>query len=472
MVYGSGHPRLDIEFYLEQDMNKKKVRIKIFQIIQQGETPEWNGGGTKKNHGFGINHGSSDLFEFTLDLELVFSAGGMEKKHVTEAVYISERKTEHWFEIPNSARIEWISIDPQFKLLKEIKSIKIINETNEFEIKEILKNQLRKGKTIIERIDAARALKKHYYEVLNELRAAVMNDPFYGVSVEATDTLGSHNEKNNYSRSDRAYNTLVACMSDDYEFSKLHPEIKQAIVRNIGHFRRKDSVDLLSPLLNKQNESYFVRANAATAIGKSMNDGESSVDNSGKQNMIHQLKQIVDTTDSFRNVVACGAIDGLKEFFTDNNNYIVDDIANFLTQNTSCEKDYFKRLVATSALSKFLTSGKKSSDGKNTELREIHRKVFHHLLVLLRDKRRKVRINACKALTDSDAKLPMPDPSLLEAIDALINVAKHDLDAYVRREAERCVNKLREWINEWSSKPFNLDIMLREENTRSSCSNK
>ena len=45
---------------------------------------------------------------------------------MTEAVYVSERKTEHWFEIPNSARIEWISIDPQFKLLKEIKSIKII----------------------------------------------------------------------------------------------------------------------------------------------------------------------------------------------------------------------------------------------------------------------------------------------------------------------------------------------------------
>jgi hypothetical protein len=36
-------------------------------------------------------------------------------------------------------------------------------------------------------------------------------------------------------------------------------------------------------LLNKQSESYFVRAKAATAIGKSMNDGESSVDNSGKK---------------------------------------------------------------------------------------------------------------------------------------------------------------------------------------------
>jgi hypothetical protein len=73
-----------------------------------------------------------------------------------------------------------------------------------------------------------------------------------------------------------------------------------------------------------------------------MNDGESSVDNSGKENMIYQLKHIVDTTDSFRNVVACGAIDKLKEFFKDNKNYIVDDIANFLIQNITCEKDYFE----------------------------------------------------------------------------------------------------------------------------------
>ena len=42
--------------------------------------------------------------------------------------------------------IEWISIDPQFKILKEIKSIKITNETNKFQLGEMFKNQLRKGK--------------------------------------------------------------------------------------------------------------------------------------------------------------------------------------------------------------------------------------------------------------------------------------------------------------------------------------
>jgi hypothetical protein len=36
-------------------MNKKKIRTNISQIIQQGETPEWNGGGSKTNNGLGIN---------------------------------------------------------------------------------------------------------------------------------------------------------------------------------------------------------------------------------------------------------------------------------------------------------------------------------------------------------------------------------------------------------------------------------
>ncbi len=72
-----------------------------------------------------------------------------------ETIHISKRITEHSIEIPKDARVEWISIDPQFKILKEIKSIKIRNETNEFQLKDMLKNQLRKGKTIIERIEAA-----------------------------------------------------------------------------------------------------------------------------------------------------------------------------------------------------------------------------------------------------------------------------------------------------------------------------
>jgi aminopeptidase N len=326
----------------------------------------------------------------------------------------------------------------------------------------MLKNQLRKGKTIIERIEAARALKNQYSEdVVDELHNAVIVDPFYGVSIEAANTLGSYHEKNNYAKANKAYVALFSCLNKEEEiFSRLHPEIKQAIVRNIGQFEREESINLLESLLHLQNESYFLRANAATAIGKSSKNKISSLDNIKKEKIISLLKEIVIISKSFRNVIANGAIDGLKEFSKDKDKDIVVDIANFLIHNTNSNNEYFKRLASTSALSKFLRTIKDNDDEK---LEEMNQKVFNHLLGLLKDKRRKVKINACKAFADNDAKPARPDTKIFEAIDALIYVAEHDLDGFIRREAERCVNIMREWIKEWSSKPPTLDIKLRKE---------
>ena len=139
----------------------------------------------------------------------------------------------------------------------------------------MLKNQLSKSKEVVERIDAARALKNHYsVDIVNELQSAVTGDRFYGVAIEAANTLGSYYKKDKYDMTNRAYNALVSCINNKGEkFCTLHPEIKQAVVRNIGQFKRKESVNLLEPLLHKHDESYFVRANAATSIAKSIVDG-------------------------------------------------------------------------------------------------------------------------------------------------------------------------------------------------------
>src|SRR5215217_6821852 len=455
-VYRSGHPQLDIEFSLEEE-DSRRIKIKIRQIHQEDD------GSSNTDHD---NPNCCNLFEFTLDIRIVFSTtADIEINNKLEAIYISQRITEHSIEIPKDARIEWISIDPQFKILKEIKSIKITNETNEFQLKEMLKKQLRKGKTIIERIEAARALKNQYSEdVVDELHNAVIVDPFYGVSIEAANTLGSYHEKNNYAKANKAYVALFSCLDKEEEiFSRLHPEIKQAIVRNIGQFEREESINLLEPLLHLQNESYFLRANAATAIGKSSKNKISSLDNMKKEKIIALLKETVILSKSFRNVIANGAIDGLKEFSKDIDKDMVVDIANFLIENTNSNNEYFKRLSATSALSKFLHTAKDNDDEKNTKLEEMNQRVFNHLLGLLKDKRRKVKINACKAFADNDAKPARPDTKIFEVIDALVYVAEHDLDGFIRREAERCVNIMRVWIKEWSSKPPTLDIKLRKE---------
>jgi aminopeptidase N len=455
-VYRSGHPRLDIELTLQSLENSYNVKIKISQIQDQVEDDgSGNTGGDNQSYG--------DLFEFFLDIRLVFSTtNDTGSSNYLETIPISKRTTEHSIEIPKDVRIEWISIDPQFKILKEIKSIRITNETSEFQLRDVLKNQLRKGKTIIERVEAARALKNQYSkDVVDELQIAVVTDPFYGVSIEAANTLGSYYEKNNYSKSNKAYSALLSCLDKEKTFSGLHPEIKQAIVRNVGQFERKDSVNILEPLLHQQSESYLVRANAATAIGKSIKDGiSSSLDNAEKEKMIFQLKDIAKTSESFRNVIATGAIEGLKELSKDKNRDTVADIANFLIENTNSKSEYFKRLAATSALSKFLLLRKDNERIPN--IHEMNLKVSRQLLELLFDSRRKVKINACKALADPDGKPTRYNATTFETIDVLIHVAEHDVDAFVRREAERCANIIREWINEWSSKPLTLNTKIRE----------
>ena len=87
--------------------------------------------------------------------------------------------------------------------------MKITEENENFCLKGILTNQLKYGKTVFERIQAARILKdKKYLDdgVTCALREVVVKDDnFYGVSVEAANALGSYNDKSDYGKSDRAY---------------------------------------------------------------------------------------------------------------------------------------------------------------------------------------------------------------------------------------------------------------------------
>src|SRR5690348_8921602 len=82
---------------------------------------------------------------------------------------------------------------------------------------------------------------------------------------------------------------------------------------------------------------------------------------------------------------------------------------------------------------------------------------------LLKDKRQRVKINACTALADSDAKVSEPDARVIDSINELAWVAGHDLDGFVRRPAEASINIIREWIKEWAQKPPKIDVKMREE---------
>ena len=71
-----------------------------------------------------------------------------------------------------------------------------------------------------------------------------------------------------------------------------------------------------------KDESYFVEAEAATAIGKIKN-----------RKLIPTLKKAIETT-SFQDVVAQGAINGLKEFVDDR------EIATLLIKKSTSGNNY------------------------------------------------------------------------------------------------------------------------------------
>jgi aminopeptidase N len=151
---------------------------------------------------------------------------------------------------------------------------------------------------------------------------------------------------------------------------------------------------MLKPYMH--DESYFVESEAATAMGRTK-DG----------NVVPVLKKTAGTT-SFQNVVAQGAIAGLKEFPDDK------DVAVFLLEKSNHGNHHRVREAATFALAKFIDN----------------HAVVDQLKALLADSWFRVRINACRAFADAE---------YIKAVPELVRVAEADLDHRVRRVAEECI---------------------------------
>ncbi|HXG06619.1 MAG TPA: HEAT repeat domain-containing protein, partial [Nitrososphaera sp.] len=343
-LYREGHPDLKVSFSQNQGITKIDI-----EQAQAGEP-----------------------FDFSLEVKLAFA-----RTRKTYTFRISEKQSS--FQIPVDDEVEWFSVDPQFKILKTL-SIKAPAE--------MLVKQLLEGENVIERVEAARSLKGESSDfVIDALKKAVLEEKFWGVAAEAAKTLGSI-------KTDYAYEALKKCLSVK------HPKARRAVVRALGEFRKEETLELLKPLLQK-NESYFVESEVATAIGKTRS-----------KKAIPLLIRAA-ASESFQQVVAQGAIAGLKEFPGDKR------IADFLMEKSKYGNHHRIREAATFALGKFADN----------------QQIFDHLKSLLTDKWFRVRINACRALADAELSKAIPDLSW---------VAEHDLDHRVRRVAEECINLIRD----------------------------
>ena len=353
-VFNKGHPTLKIEIETRPDL----ISVRVEQIQE-------------------------NLFDFQLEIKVSYdeiethSSPSIHLLRIKDRICIVEIHLEYGID-----RIRWISIDPFLKILKEIKNI--------VTSKEFLLRQLANAETIIERVDAARALKDYITsKTVEALGYAIINDNFWGVSVASAKSLGSI-------KSNDSYNKLKDCF-----LQVKHPKIRRAIIRALGNFRKQETIDLLKEVIESPKESYFVIMEAAIAIGKAR-----------VHEMIPCLVRLIDTK-SFQNVIAQGAILGLREFKDD------EDVAATLLEKTSKKYDDKIRETAAYSLGQFAKHGK----------------IYTHLSHLLTDDCFRVRMNACRAFEESE---------IIKSVEELTYVAEHDIDNRIRRVAFEAIHKIRE----------------------------
>jgi aminopeptidase N len=426
--YRAGHPELNVEFSIDQDSSE--LSVKVIQVQEE------------------------DAFEFPLEIKVAYSDGHEELRTLN----IKEKEEEEKIQISQAVKIMYISVDPEFKILHAMKSIRVPAETGAFNLEGLLKSQVQKGKTVIEKIRAIRRLSDKYSpDVVEVLKNRILKDEFYGVSIESANILGGYNDKADYNKTRNAYDALKTCL-EKRTFLTLSDEVREAVVNNIGNFEREETIEALERILLEKDKSYFVEQAAATAIGRC----SKYLSSDKKKHIIRLLKDTVNSANSFQNVISQGAIEGLKVFWNDKDKNVVIDVANFLLEKSQDGNDYFIRSSSTSALGKFIRTKIENGDKFREDIIKTNHRVFANLIKSLTDKRRSIKINACTALADPDAVGSKPDGMVIETIDALISVSEHDVDGFVRTKAERTLNVLREWIKEWSNKPPLIELKLRE----------
>jgi aminopeptidase N len=452
-IYTKGHPILDIELSLDNSQ--------LSVIIRQVSDEKSENNEHKEKPETKIS-----TFNFQLDVKLWFSSGTNNESEI-HTFDISE--IDHTLKIDidptKVAQLKYVSTDPELKVLKEIRSFKVTNGPEHFQRKELLKQQLKYGESIVERIDAARLLGEETSEdVINALKESITTDPFYGVSIEAASTLGSFSEKSDDVKT-QTYNKLLTLFQKEInnkepQFSQLDSRIKATLVASLANFGKKESLQFLFMILEDKNP--FVARQAATGIGKC---STSLTDIEQKKNNIEKLKSIVTAelggSFTFRNNLARGAISGLGQFSADADEQIVRSIADVIVDASEYGRDYLIRQTAIPTLGKFLRYNKVNKENQEVIETKVIENVFNQLKNVLKSKQWSMQVAACQAFVSS--RVTKPDEKLIETINELTWIAEHDPDGMVRREAEVSVNNIRQWIDDWLDAPPKIVYKIRED---------
>jgi aminopeptidase N len=370
-VYREGHPVLNLQ--ISDDNGKVKL-----SIIQQQE---------------------GNAFVFPLEVHFVLENNNDDnvQRERIELVQLHEKTFSKTFEIP-IAKVDYISLDPEYKILKEYVSIDIPQN--------FISNEIKDGKTIFEKLEAASFLKKHPLSAkmaLQNMKMILSKDQPLPLLNETAKALDSTHQKDNINQD---YEDLKQSLQDTED-----PRIRRVIIEAIGNFKKVESFVLLKEIIQNENADPYERYSAVIAIAKTGHEESNSL-----------LKKMVDAT-SFHNLVARGCIEGLKIIAINSGEDTREKIENFIIEKVKRIEESRLKRSATSSL------------GYLGRYRENKTKIIQQLKALLRDESFYVRNTACVALANTLEKMGDSD-----TVEELRLIAEEDPSSEVRATANVCID--------------------------------
>jgi len=228
-VYGAGHPDLNVSYEWDEGAKQAKLTVKHTQKAE---------------------HDTAELFTNAVGVD--FAVG---RRTESFRVRMTEREQSFFFPLPEAPKL--VRFDPGGWLLKTVEFKRSA---------EMLTYQLEHDDDVLGRIDAAKQLAKlGTAQAVAALKQVVLKDGFWGVQAEAARALGTV-------RSAAALDALLACVRVE---SALGGRARRAVVGALGEFRdeppahRGDkAAAALERVLREGDDSYYVEAEAAAALGK------------------------------------------------------------------------------------------------------------------------------------------------------------------------------------------------------------
>jgi len=370
-IYQAGHPELNAIF----SVNNSRINLKI----QQTQDYE---------------------FEFSLEILVVYQTdNGIEEK-IKDTILISSKETEKTYDIPNGSLVKRLVIDPYYKILSKL-NLTIQDSNNPIPL-----NSLTNGETFIEKIRAARTLKnKPSPDLIDPLKNLILQENIHwGIRVEAIKILESI-------KTEASYQALIECLKKIQ-----NNKVKESIVAAVGSFSKTASFDVLNSIIENEDESDSVRYATAIAIAESENEEKTF------PILINLLEK-----KSYKNIVARGAIEGLKIIALESTTKEkIDNVESILFEKSKIGSDSRIRQTSTSAL------------GYLARIHKERTNIVENLKNLLNDKSIHIRNTAYAAL--GNAFEYSQDQNIIKNLNENI---KSEGNEFVKQTAETSIAMIR-----------------------------